>query len=335
MFGRVSIACLSLLALLARPTPAEACSCSRPGVVVTPNATAPAPTNAVVRVTWWVGPVKLDESSLQLVAAGKTPQPVVTTQRSLQSGDQRTVLLTPSAPLEPATRYEVLGTSAPGGKPGVVGAFTTADAADTAAPTWSGVKKAAYVHEPAVCCNCSTGSPYVRIDLASGDKLEPGLVFGVWVLPEGEAKAAKDAPPTALVDSWSGVLYLGHKSTCSPRNFELGGKSSTLTLRVAPIDTAWNLGTSADLTVEIKSAAGKPAPAPAPGKPAPAPAPGKPAPAPAPGKPAPAPAPGKPAPGKPAPAPAKPTTGPAKPAPGAAAPTAAPPPPPPPPRPPG
>src|SRR5258706_9583505 len=56
--------------LLLRPTPALACSCSRPGVEVSPGAAVAAPTNTVIRVSWWVGEVKVDESTLQIVPAG-------------------------------------------------------------------------------------------------------------------------------------------------------------------------------------------------------------------------------------------------------------------------
>jgi hypothetical protein len=339
-------------ALCVRPAPAYACSCSRPGVEVTPGAGLAAPTNTVVRVSWWVGEVKIDESTLAIVPAGKDGKDskdakkksdrkkkskkdadadapaetaaadasgIIELERSaLTAGQQRTVVLRPKAPLLADTRYEVRAAAVAGEKDGVIGEFTTGKAADDKVPEWSGVGKAAYVHAAAVCCNCSTSDPYLQIDLVDEkktmDDLTPpaALVYGVWV-DDGKPFDAT-VVPLALVRSWSGKLYLGRKSECAPANYVFSGKPGPVKLRVAPVDLAGHVGKPLALTIDVPKE-GAPAPA---AKPAPTPAPpaAKPTPAPPAAKPAPAPAPpaAKPTPAPPA---AKPTPAPpaAKPAP--------------------
>jgi hypothetical protein len=303
-------------ALCVRPAPAYACSCSRPGVEVTPGAGLAAPINTVVRVSWWVGEVAIDESTLTIVPAGKDGKDskpkkdktkkkgkkeadadaaaeapaaaasgVIELERTaLTAGQQRTVVLRPKAPLLPDTRYEVRVASAAGEKDGVIGEFTTGKAADDKVPEWSGVGKAAYVHTAAVCCNCSTSDPYLQVDLVDEkktmDDLTPpaALVYGVWV-DDGKPFDAT-VLPMALVRSWSGKLYLGRKSECAPANYVFSGKPGPVKLRVAPVDLAGHVGKPLALTIDVPKEA---APAPTPAKPAPAAPPAAP-PAPAPAR---------------------------------------------------
>src|SRR6266540_3438616 len=146
------ILALGAASLIYRPAPAYACSCSRPGVEVSPGAGSPAPTNTVIRVSWWLGQVKIEESTLQVVPAGldakdrpkkkgkgknKDAEPAAPPSAAVEletvgftTGQVRTLTLRPKAPLAPATRYEVRVASAPGEKAGVIGEFTTAAASD-------------------------------------------------------------------------------------------------------------------------------------------------------------------------------------------------------------
>ncbi len=260
--------------LLVSPAPAYACSCSRPGVEVAPGAGVAAPINTVVRVSWWIGEVKVDESTLQVAPAAaaasagkprskkdkdKVADPVESETSAFTAGQVRTVTLRPKLPLEPETRYEVRAASVAGEKLGVIGEFTTGPAADDKPPEWAGVSKAIYVHQPAVCCNCSTNDPYAQIDLAdagntSDDATPPAaLVYGVW-LDDGsklEPGAAPAGQPVVVTRAWSGKLYLGHKSECAPVNFELPGKATTVKLRVAPIDLAGHVGKVVNVSVDV------------------------------------------------------------------------------------
>jgi hypothetical protein len=274
-------------ALWLRPAPVHACSCARPGVEVTPTVAQVAPLNAQVRVAW-SDDVKLDEATLVLQPApkakapppkkqkGKTQKgkgkgqgatsadgaaatpadavgPVDVDRVSLMAGRLHIVLLRPRAPLRPETRYQVLAAAPGGGKPGVVGEFITGKDTDATGPTWTGVAKSAYVHAPAVCCNCTTGNPWAVVELAAPDRIADdqtpaeAVAYGVW---KGEGAFDPAAPPLTVVRPWSGKLYIGHKSQCSPANFDFAGKG-TMTLRVAPIDLAGNVGTPVDVTIDL------------------------------------------------------------------------------------
>jgi hypothetical protein len=264
-------------ALLVHPASALACECSRPGVEVSPGAGVAAPTNTVVRVSWWVGEVKIEESTLQILPAGaekdrskkkrgkdkdKSAEPAAATieveAAASTAGQIRTVTLRPKAPLLPETRYEVRVASVAGEKAGVIGEFTTGTAADDKPPEWAGAAKATYVHERAVCCNCSTNDPYAQIDLGDAkvtdDATTPAaLVYGVW-LDDGaklEPGVAPPTPPLLVTRAWSGKLYLGHKSSCTAVNFELPVKPGPLKLRVAPIDLAGHIGKLASVSIEV------------------------------------------------------------------------------------
>ena len=283
----------ALAALLCHPAAALACECSRPGVEVSPGAGVAAPTNTVVRVSWWVGEVKIEETTLQILPAGadkdrskkkprgkdkdKSADPASATieleTTASTAGQIRTVTLRPKAPLLPETRYEVRVASVAGEKAGVIGEFTTGTAADDKPPEWAGAAKASYVHERAVCCNCSTNDPYAQIDLgddakATDDATTPAaLVYGVW-LDDGSKLEPGAAPPTApllLTRAWSGKLYLGHKSSCTAVNYELPVKPGPLKLRVAPIDLAGHVGKIASVSIEVPKPKDPPA---APPKPA-------------------------------------------------------------------
>jgi hypothetical protein len=273
-----TLAAAGFAALVARPPSALACECSRPGVEVSPGAGVAAPTNTVVRVSWWVGEVKIEESTLLVQPAGaekdrskkksrkdkgKSAEPAAAAieveASAATAGQIRTVTLRPKAPLLPATRYEVRVASVAGEKTGVIGEFTTGAAADATPPAWAGVTKATYVHEPAVCCNCSTDDPYAQIDLTDGartkDDATPAtaLVYGVW-LDDGsklEAGAAPATAPLLVTRDWGGKLYLGHKSTCTAVNFELPTQQGPLKLRVAPIDLAGHVGKVASVTIDV------------------------------------------------------------------------------------
>jgi hypothetical protein len=257
-------ACTAIAALALAPAPADACSCSRPGVEVTPGAAAPAPTNTQVRVAW-PSTVKVDESSITLAPApnpkapkpklkkGESPPPtsIDVDRVALTAGDVRVVVLTPTQPLQPETHYQVTLAGEPGGKPGVVGEFTTGKDADTTAPAWKGAGKVTYVHAPAVCCNCSTGDPWVSVALVPPDSddrpaPEPDVVYGVWLADGFDAKK----PPVAYLRPWGDSVVLGHKSTCSPKNFDLPAKGK-LALKLAPVDAAGNVGTPADVVVDL------------------------------------------------------------------------------------
>jgi hypothetical protein len=281
-------------ALSARPSVVQACECSRPGVEVSPGAGLAAPTNTVVRVSWWIGEVKIDESTLQIQPAGADKERKARPKKSKgkddasaapataavevettasTSGQVRTIILKPKASLLPSTRYEVRVASAAGEKVGVIGEFDTGPADDAKPPEWAGVARATYVHQPAVCCTCNTSDAYAVLELSddakTSDDATPAvaLVYGVW-LDDGsklEPGLPPAAPPLMLTRAWSGKLYLGHKSQCAPVNFDLPGKAGPLKLRVAPVDLAGRVGKMSSVTLDVPRPKDPPA---APAKPA-------------------------------------------------------------------
>jgi hypothetical protein len=382
--SRSLLAVVPALALLARPAPAHACSCASPGIVVTPGPGVVAPTNTEVRLTWDTS-VKVDESTITLAPAAKPAKPAKAKKKgkagshkndakvtavasgpvdvdrvAVTAAGLRVIILRPRTPLSPRTKYQVTLAAPGGGKAAVVREFETGADVDTTAPTWPGVAKTRYVHDKAVCCNCSTGLPWIGATVAGADQVKDdktpnaAIWYGVW---SADGTFDAKSPPLTIAQAWGDTVYLGHKSMCSPANLDVAG-TGPLRVRIAPIDLAGNAGTPAEVTIDRAPAMppkpgppkpgvppvvpGKPGVPPVvPGKPGvppvvpskpsappapatkPAPTPGPaPAPAPAPAKPAPT-APAKPAPGPIAPAPTAPTApAPTAPAPTAPAPTA-------------
>ena len=138
----ITVAALGSATLLA-PQPAQACSCGRPGVVVTPVNAADgfAPLNTEIRVVVWLGEVKLDEDTLVVQLQGKD-KPVAVDRTIINAASQRIIVLKPKEPLEPDSRYEVKAAAPGGGKPASVGSFRTAKASDEKPPEWKGVSGA-------------------------------------------------------------------------------------------------------------------------------------------------------------------------------------------------
>jgi hypothetical protein len=272
----LTVVSVGTASLLLSPAPAEACSCSRPGVEVSPrnDAKHPAPLNPEIRVSVWIGELKLDEDSLVVQTAGKKPVVVEVERRASTSGSLRIVTLTPKAPLAPETRYEVRAAAPGGGKPATVGEFTTGKASDDKPPEWSGVGAASLQVQGKNPGMCSTGDAWVKIELAGKGASDDGtpadaLVYGVWLDDAGAGKpavAGKDdkppGPPLTVVKAWGGShIALGRASLCQADNFSLpkaGKGKNELKLKVAPIDLAGKVGKLAPVTVDLSARPAKP-----------------------------------------------------------------------------
>jgi hypothetical protein len=259
MIMRSLLACLSVVVLAGitlASRPAHACSCSRQGVVISPGARDPAPLNAQVRVSWPRGLIRLEASTVSLqVADKKAPKPVAAKRVSVGAGAMVIVILTPDAPLEPKTRYEIIGAESPGGKKATLAGFKTGSDPDTAAPTWKGPGPAAYqVSDPLVC---GTGKHHAEVPLGTSaladDKTPPtSIALGVWSA-DGEFDARQ--PPITLIPSWGDRAVLGTASKCMAANFDIpewplaGDDFHEVKLRLAPVDLAGNVGTPSVITV--------------------------------------------------------------------------------------
>jgi hypothetical protein len=280
----VTVAAVGATTLLLGPAPAAACGCGRPGVEVVPTNAAKilAPTHTEIRVTIWVGEVKLDEASIVVTPVGKTVKPVAVDRVAYSSASQRVVVLRPKAPLAPDTRYEVRAAAPGGGKSAAVGEFHTAAGPDEKPPEWSGIGKTG-VYQPAKePGTCATGEAWAQLDIADADKVKDDasplttLVYGVWLddgkagkeVKEGSKKAESAGPPLALLRPWSGgKLILGRRSLCQPGNFVLPKLSGAdakakkgkneLKLRIAPIDLAGHVGKPFSVTVDLTKVVAK------------------------------------------------------------------------------
>jgi hypothetical protein len=162
------------------------------------------------------------------------------------------LILTPRQPLPAHSAYEVVLANKSGGTV-VLGEVVTGAASDHDAPTWKGAGKVPYVHEPAVCCDCSTSDPWASIETVDGagavkDDVAEGeaIAFAIWPA-DGKLDASR---LLAIVPAWRGQLTIG-RSSCTPRNFDLPAKARSLKLRISPIDHAGNAGDPATVTIDM------------------------------------------------------------------------------------
>jgi hypothetical protein len=254
---------LGTLTLVIRTGTAAACSCPTGAIQVIPGPRELAPLNVHVRIL--VSPsladTKDDATPLKLQtfvlrkaravavqAKGKRggtvaipPQDVATRRTDLGLATTPVVELIPESDLLPHARYEVVFLRKDG-KADVVGAFTTADAADHSPPAWTGVKSCEYLAAPETTNTCGTGEPQFRLDLepASDDQTSgPALLYAVW-LPAADGSIAYDAPPTTYVRAESDRIVLGQPWRCTGRNFELPPPGTTLRIGLVATDLAGN-----------------------------------------------------------------------------------------------
>lgn len=245
---------VALCAALVSPRPADACSCIPSSVEVSPPASVAAPLNTLIRVSWAADMpdmAHLAGASIELVPRGGKVA-VAVDRKQWTSGNVITLILTPRQPLAAKSTYEVVLR-----KPkevSVLGQVVTGTAADKDAPTWKGASEVQYVHAPAVCCNCSTGDPWVMVKFADGadavkdDQTQrDDIAFGIWPA-DGKLDASR---LLAVVPAWRGRLVLGDESICAPRNFDLPKAAKSLRLRIAPLDHAGNAGEPAAITIDL------------------------------------------------------------------------------------
>jgi hypothetical protein len=244
-------------AALVSPSPADACSCNGPGVTVSPPPNTPAPLNTLIRVSWPVDlntMARVTAASISLLPKGG--EGAVAVDRKLwTSGEVSTLILTPRQPLAAKSVYAVV-LARGSGSPVVLGEVVTGTASDNEPPTWKGAGKVQFVHTPAVCCDCSTSDPWASVEIAEGadavkdDLTAPdSIAFVVWPA-DGKLDASRIL---AVIRAWRGNLTLGHRSMCSPRNFDLPATAKSLKLRIAPIDLAGNAGDPSVITIDMTS----------------------------------------------------------------------------------
>lgn len=243
----ILVGCATLLS----PSPADACSCSRQAIEVWPGSGAALPLNAQIRITWSEGDARLPSGSGPAITlVTRNGAEVVALRKSWVSGRLHTLLLIPKKALAPESEYLVKMSGAADG--GVLGSFTTGTTRDDRPPTWKGIAGTGYIHEPARCCNCSSGQPYAVIEIAGGPEAvhddqtaAKDLLFGIW-----PAQGPVDGTTLlAIAPAWRGQIRLGEWSICAARNFTLPA-AGPARFQIAPIDLAGNVGTPAEITID-------------------------------------------------------------------------------------
>lgn len=243
MFGMkpAALVCVGSIAAV-RPAPAEACSCDDQRVRAAIEKTAPTNTHVM---PWFADGVYKMAPAFTLREASGT-QAIAFDRHDVKAGSFTVAELVPKQALRAKTAYEIVDR---GGA--YVLEFTTTAGNDTKAPEWKGTRAASYVRQPAACCMCHTGNPYVRVDTGafSDDHGKDTVVFAVWIADAG-GKIDYKQPPATYVQPWKAELALGHPSICGSNNFDLpAGK--TLRIGVRPVDLAGNVGTASELKIDL------------------------------------------------------------------------------------
>ena len=253
----LALAVIAAPAILAGAADARACSCGGPHVrYLTPDRVDDAPINTRVRfeVPIHSGPGGTARHVLRV--PGSTAEIAVAEQR-FAGGGVEVVELTPRAPLSPSTQYEVAVID-PAEHPGtlVFGTFRTGTTADTTAPTFKqGGAAEAHRNVRFGGGDCSIRGPWIDVNgLEAADPSRPNaqILWGVWPRgPSGKIDPSK--PPATVVQPWRGVLTIGRRSLCDPRDFPLPD-AGVLTFGIAPLDEAGNAGPLKTYRVDMSAA---------------------------------------------------------------------------------
>jgi hypothetical protein len=245
---------LLLLAFLAAPKIADACSCATLGTIrMLPGPRDSAPTNThillEVPLTDFLAARSLKMEDLLVTLRGPKGAVPVEIARWGEA-DVRWIEIAPKAPLAAGTRYVVH--ISVGGKDSVLGQLVTADAVDQTAPAFEGVTKATVVVEKADPGRCTTGQAYVALSVGAvkDDATPPAaLRFHVW---RADDQGAVDytQPPIATVAARGGELLLGHPSICSATTFVLPDRPR-FKLAVKAVDLAGNASAPSLIDVSV------------------------------------------------------------------------------------
>jgi hypothetical protein len=235
---------LALLAITLAPERADACSCGRARMYVSPSKDVPAPVNTTVMV-WipdYAGPARSVSLSLREQVSG---DPVTVTYKTSGVSAVSVVELVPSAPLKSAVVYEVV--SSKQGTLEVVGEFTTGSHTLAKPPAWSGVKKSGFYKGERMCCTCVSGDAYAEIEVGDPGPAWAERRFAIWVAGK-DGKVDYTKPPVTYQPG-EPTIILGHPSTCGAEDFTFP-KTKALRLGLKVIDLAGNVGPASELVLD-------------------------------------------------------------------------------------
>jgi hypothetical protein len=266
VMGLVALVIVSA-ALVSTEREVGACSCAGPdATLVAPERVDDAPLNARIRVE--IPSPSSTSAALSPTSAaaaggvvlrvhGRAATVAATTRAIATGGSTSFVELTPSAPLEPSTQYEVATVDTSQVPPSrVFGTFRTGRALDNAAPRIDAMGPAiAFKNANPMGSMCMVPGPWVTIEGVVAD--DPGrrdaqLVYAVWL---GDASGAIDTkkPPTAVATAHAGRLDLGRTSLCDPHAFPFPA-SGAAWLGIAVMDEAGNTSAVRRMRVDLAGA---------------------------------------------------------------------------------
>lgn len=231
---------LTVAALFVTDGRAGACSCASPkATLLSPAGEQPAPVTARVRVL--LPTPRAAGATLSLRTPGAPTVAASATSRAM--GDVELVELTPTAPLAPDTRYEVL-LRTPGEYPStfVFGTFRTGAERDVKAPRLDALGAVSARANPgAMSSMCQSGDTVISFEgvhVSDPDRDGAGVAVGVWIAdPSGRVDTK--ALPSFLSAPREGHLQVGRSSICDPRAFALP-RAPSVTLGVAAVDESGN-----------------------------------------------------------------------------------------------
>lgn len=203
----------------------------------------------------------VDEATLTVLRTDEKGTPigetVAVTTEAFTGADLRTITLRPKKRLEPQTHYQVRATVM--GEPSrVLGRFSTGTAADASPPTWAGAGETAYRQRAEYSeAACQTGDPHASIELVDAEKTADADIelYGIWRISKKAGTFDPASPPTALVSSWKGRIYLGRMGHCYAYNFDFPYRWNTqsVTVWIAPMDAAGNIGKPARVVIDVSA----------------------------------------------------------------------------------
>ena len=258
----------ALVAIIFHVSPeAAACSCASLSFELWPRGEE-VPRNAHVfmeiSVGGWRSP---DPKKVELTLIDPIPGRIIAAKQKRYISKNRAVVeLIPKRPLPPDTTFEVHYTD--GQKAGSAGRFKTGKRSDRQRPRFPAIGSATFHHDEAVCCNCTSGKPYIELESKSA---AGQTFFAVW---RGKAgKVDWKRPPDLIESDYKGKIWLGYPSICGTDNFAIDKPGTTMTLGVRTLDIAGNWSREKHIVnVKVLPKKRRPVPKPTP-KPTPTPTP--------------------------------------------------------------
>lgn len=231
----------------------RACSCGGPPwLLVSPWRSDTAPLNAHVLIE--APTAELDTRLLVLRPHGATTA-VAVQLRTYPDALVTYVELIPTAPLAPATRFEVAAVDPTAHPPvTVIGTFKTATSMDLSPPQLDGIgRRATHINPQANGAACEVQGPWIELSQLAvhDDWPNAELLYGVW-WADARGNVTTQRVPDTIVFPDRGVITLGRASLCSVARYPL--KGPIVTFAIAAMDEAGNISRPIHVSVDVTRA---------------------------------------------------------------------------------